>query len=273
MDKNFREAFYRVKFKGDDAPLPFSVRSAGHYQPPVSWNENQGGRDFVQFYWVIRGKGRFVINECEYTFGEHEACYYLFGEAHMVQAVETPWEYRWFTFDGPMADALMRGFQYPRNPFYAGPCPEELFEILEKRIHNATIAEMRNLTTIAWQILTAAGSGKSADGRNEKLLSDFFDLIRDNYANETVNINVIADLLKVHRSTLTQIVRQHTGMTPGAYLYDFRLQKALDMLRSLNIPVGEIAIACGIPDPCYFSRVIHRAVNSSPLTYRKRYQH
>ncbi len=272
MDKYFRKAIYRVKFKGDDAPLPFSVRSAGHYQPAIDWNENQGGRNFVQFYWSVRGKGKIVINEQEYIFEEHNACYYLPRETHILQAVEEPWEYRWFTFDGPMGEDLMRGFQYPRGPFYAGRCPEKLFETLEKRIHDATIAEMRNLTTIAWQILAAAGSGEAAAGKYEKLLYDFFDLVRDNYANETVNINVIADLMKVHRSTLTQIVRQHTGMTPGAYLYDFRLQKALEMLRSSNKPISEVAAACGIPDPCYFSRVIHRAVNSSPLAYRKRYR-
>lgn len=272
MNKCFRDAFYRVKFKGDDAPFPFSVRSAGHYQLAMNWDENHNRRNFVQFYWTVRGKGRIVVNGQEYLFGEHEACYYLPGENHILQTAEGSWEYRWFTFDGPMAENLMRGFQYPRGPFHAGPCPEKLFETLEKRIHDATIAEMRNLTTIAWQILAAAGSGEAADGKYEKLLYDFFDLVRDNYANETVNINVIADLLKVHRSTLTQIVRQHTGMTPGAYLYDFRLQKALDMLRSSNNPVGEVAAACGIPDPCYFSRVIHRAVNSSPLAYRKRYR-
>jgi AraC-like DNA-binding protein len=186
--------------------------------------------------------------------------------------LEAPWDFRWFTFDGPLATALMQGFRYPREPFYAGNCPEELFETLERRIHNATIIEMRNLTTIAWQILALAGSGESAGEKGGRILREFFDLVRDNYANETVNINVIADLLKIHRSTLTQLVREHTGMTPGNYLYDFRLQKALDMLRSSDLPVGEIGAACGIPDPCYFSRVIHRAVKCSPLAYRRLYK-
>jgi AraC-like DNA-binding protein len=272
MEKCFRKSFYRVKFRGADAPLPFSVRSAGHYRLKADTKESQAGREFVQFFWSLRGKGQCVINGREYLLGEQQAFYYLPGEDHILQTVEAPWDYRWFTFDGPMADALMRGFQYSQDPFYAGRCPEELFETLEKRIHDATITEMRNLTTIAWQILAAAGAGERVEEKKEKLLHDFFDLVWDNYANETVNINVIADLLTVHRSTLTQIIRQHTGMTPGAYLYDFRLQKALEMLRSFNIQVGEIAIACGIPDPCYFSRVIHRAVKCSPLAYRKRYR-
>ena len=272
MEKSFQKSFYRVKFKGTDAPLPFSVRSAGHYLLEADTKEKQGGRDFVQFYWAIRGKGRIVINKNEYNLEENQVFHYLPGEDHILETVEAPWEYRWFTFDGPVAKDLMCGFQYPRGTFYAGACPEELFETLEKRIHDATITEMRKLTTIAWQILAAAGAGGRAEGKNEKLLHDFFELVKDNYANETVNVNVIADLLEVHRSTLTQVIRQHTGMTPGAYFYDFRLQKALDMLRSTNIPAGEIAVACGIPDPCYFSRVIHRAVSCSPLAYRKRYR-
>ncbi len=273
MNECFQKSFYRVKFKGDDAPLPFSVRSVGHYRPHGSWSESQSDRNFVQFYWSISGKGQIVIDGHEYMLEEQQAFYYLAREPHILRAVGEPWEYRWFTFDGPMADNLMRAFQYPRTPFHVGPCPEKLFETLGRRIHDTNIAEMRNLTTIAWEILATAGSGESADGKYEKLLYDFFGLVRDNYANETVNINVIADLLKVHRSTLTKIIRQHTGMTPGAYLYDFRLQKALKMLRSFNNSISEVAIACGIPNSCYFSRVIRRAVNISPLAYRKSYRH
>lgn len=270
--KYFTKAFYRVKFKGDDAPLPFSVRSAGHYRLQAGREENPGVRNFVQLFWAVSGKGHVVINGNEFVLEKQHAFYYLPYEAHILETVEAPWEYRWFTFDGPMAEALMRGFQYPRAPFYAGNCPEELFETLEKRIHDATITEMRNLTSIAWQILSAAGAGEQAGGREEKLLQDFFDIVRDDYANETVNVNVIADMLNVHRSTLTRIIRQHTGMTPGAYLYDFRLQKALEELRLTDLPASEVAIACGIPDPCYFSNVVRHAVNCSPLAYRKRYR-
>jgi AraC-like DNA-binding protein len=272
MNKIFRKAIYRVKFTGADAPLPFSVRSAGHYQLDCDSVENQGGRRFVQFFWSIRGKGQVVVNDQEFVIDEQQAFYYLPEEDHVLQAFNAPWEYRWFTFDGPMAEALMRGFQYPRGPFFAGKCPEDLFETLEKRIHDATITEMRNLTAVAWQILAAAGAGERAVGREEKLLQNFFELVRENYANESVNINAMSDLLQVHRSTLTRVISKHTGMTPGVYLYDFRLRKALEMLRLTDIPAGDVAAACGIPDQCYFSKVIRRAVNCTPITYRKLYR-
>ncbi|MFA7184904.1 MAG: AraC family transcriptional regulator [Victivallales bacterium] len=271
MERYFRKAFYRVKFQGEDAPLPFSVRSAGHYRLAVGQDESHCGRHFAEFFWVSNGKGKVEFDGREYSFAENQAFYYLSGEEHVLSVLEAPWDYRWFTFDGPLADAVMQGFRYPREPFYAGNCPEELFDSLERRIHDSTIIEMRNLTAVAWQILALAGSGVDAGEKGEKILRTFFDLVRDNYANETININVIADILKIHRSTLTRLVREHTGMTPGNYLYDFRLQKALDMLRSTDMPVGEIAVSCGIPDPCYFSRVIHRAVKCSPLAYRGLY--
>ena len=267
-----KKVAYRVKFEGADAPLPFSVRSAGHYCHDKNWEQYQEHRNFVQLFWVIRGNGVIRLDEQEFELEEDYAFFYLPGESHYTRTVKEPWEYRWITFDGPMAADLMLGFQYPRGPFYAGPCTEELFESLEKRIHDATITEMRNLTTTAWQILAAAGSGERAGDKEEKLLHSFFNLVRDNYANETVNINGLSDILKVHRSTLTRIVHQHTGMSPGQYLYDFRLQKALEMLRSENIQVGEIGAACGIPDPCYFSRVIKHATGVSPGAYRRRFR-
>jgi AraC-like DNA-binding protein len=272
MSEYIQKAVYRVKFTGDDAPLPFSVRSAGHYILEEDRREYHLDRSFTQLYWCIRGKGEVVIDKKAYLFEPQQAFYYLSGDDHILSGIEAPWEYRWFTLDGPMAVALLRGFQYPRKPFFAGKCPEDLFETLEKRIHNSTITEMRNLTAVAWQILAAAGAGERAVGSEEKLLQAFFAMVRDNFANESVNINAMADILEVHRSTLTRVVRRHTGMTPGEYLYDFRLRKALEMLRLTDIPAGDVAKECGIPDPCYFSKVIKKAVGVSALTYRKRYR-
>ena len=272
MEKHFRKSYYRVKFTADDVPLPFSTRSAGHYNVNIAWEENIQNRNFVQFYWVVRGKGQVVLNKQKYILEEQQAFYYLPNEDHILQTVDLPWEYCWFTFDGSIAEILMRSFEYPRQPFFAGICPVYLFETLTKRIHDATIAEMRDLTTIAWQILSSAGAGGRAVGRTEKLLQSFFELIRVNYANESVNINALSDILQVHRSTLTQVIRQNTGMTPGGYLYDFRLRKALELLAYTNNPIAEVAKACGISNPCYFSKVIHRAVNCSPRAYRKRTQ-
>ena len=268
----YKKSFYRIRPVKTEVSLPFSIRSVGHYRMTSDWRQGQGNRDFVQLYWCLHGKGKMLLDGKEVIIEPDHVFYYYPYEYQYTETVSSPWEYRWITFDGPLAFDIIKSFNYPREPFHAGNCPETLFETLEKRIHYATINEKRSLTTIAWQILVDAGAGKHSNSEEEKLLQRFFDLVRDNYENETINVNVIADLLNVHRSTLTRIVKQHAGISPGYYLHDFRVMKALEMLRDSNLSASQIAKACGIPDPCYFSNVIRRTVNCSPIAYRKHFR-
>ena len=88
---------------------------------------------------------------------------------------------------------------------------------------------------------------------------------------ETININAIADMLKIHRTTLSKAIRKEIRMCPSEYLMKFRVQKALSMLRESTLPISEIGRAVGFPDTSYFSKVIRRTINMSPAMFRKQF--
>lgn len=272
MDILFKKIFRRIDFQNHELKLPFSVRSVGHHSFDQDHSEYKKGRNFVQFFWMIKGKAHIVLDGKEYIVEPQQVFYYLTNEEHIMQTIEAPWEYRWFTLDGNMADSIMLGFNYQREPFWAGNCPEHLFKILEKRIHNAIVAEARDLTTAAWQILVSAGSGENIPGHENEILQKFFSLVQENFFNEAIDVNALSETLHLHRTTLSRIMRKHTSTSPGKYLSDFRLLKSLEMLQNTNTPICEVATACGISDPGYFARVIHKKVNCTPLAYRQKYR-
>lgn len=67
---------------------------------------------------------------------------------------------------------------------------------------------------------------------------------------------------------LCRLFGRELGMTPTDYLADCRIRRALELLRSHDLSVGEIASMVGIDDPAYFSRFIRQKTGKSPSAHR-----
>ena len=67
-----------------------------------------------------------------------------------------------------------------------------------------------------------------------------------------------------------RVFRRTTGVSPGRYLAQVRLQHAVMWLESSDLPIAELAAKVGYVDPLYFSRVIRKAVGCSPSEFRAR---
>ena len=62
--------------------------------------------------------------------------------------------------------------------------------------------------------------------------------------------------------------KQVTGLTPLVWVRHIRLDKARELLRATNLPVGEIAESVGFHDTGYFSRLFDQFAGMSPQKYR-----
>jgi AraC-like DNA-binding protein len=260
--------YYRVLPENETVPMPISLRSVGHYVAPRNWQDRVKVKDFVQVFWGIEGEGEFIINGEKYLLKPGYVTYYRRMEEHHVQAVSAKWDYRWFTFDGIFADAFMESFKYPRAPFYVGVCPEELFERLEDDVRDLTPYGLKKAGATVYAALAAMGI-TGEDRKTDLLVQQIRDFIEENYGNETINVNSIASVLGVHRSTISRKFQSKMQMSPGMYLYRIRVQKALSMLRTSVLPASEVGRCCGISDPCYFSKVIKKITGLTPGKFRK----
>lgn len=69
-----------------------------------------------------------------------------------------------------------------------------------------------------------------------------------------------------------RLFKLQTGYAPHAYLTLLRMEKASRLLLSTDLPVQEIAFACGYDDAKYFCRLFRRAEGTSPSDYRKSFR-
>ncbi len=83
-----------------------------------------------------------------------------------------------------------------------------------------------------------------------------------------LSIQSLAKRLGCSVGHLQRTFRRVTGVSPGQYLSDVRLQHATMWLESTNLSVTEIAARVGYADPLYFSRVLRKAIGLSPVQFR-----
>lgn len=63
---------------------------------------------------------------------------------------------------------------------------------------------------------------------------------------------------------MERLFRDHTGVTPGRYYLDVRLDRARGLITQTDMQVLEVAVACGFKSPEHLTRVYKRRFNVTP---------
>ena len=82
-------------------------------------------------------------------------------------------------------------------------------------------------------------------------------------------LSAIAASVELSQRQLERLFRGHTGVTPVQYYLEVRLDRARGMVTQTELPLLEIAVACGFNSEEYFSRVYRRRFGLAPSKDRR----
>jgi AraC family transcriptional regulator len=85
---------------------------------------------------------------------------------------------------------------------------------------------------------------------------------------EDLSIEEMARTVGLSAAHFSQVFRNTTGQTPHQCLLWYRVQRAKAMLRSAEMRVLDVAIACGFKTQQHFARVFRQVCGASPKEYR-----
>lgn len=85
-------------------------------------------------------------------------------------------------------------------------------------------------------------------------IAQVFEVIERNYEDPDFSVEELAKELNTSKSTLIRKLKPLTEQTPVEMISEYRLKKADEMLRTLDLPVKEVAFKTGFSSPYYFSR-------------------
>jgi AraC-like DNA-binding protein len=86
---------------------------------------------------------------------------------------------------------------------------------------------------------------------------------------EPLSVAQMARRANLSPSRFGAVFRQHFGLSPHQYLLRLRIEHAQSLLTTTDLPLREIAEACGFADVHHFSKAFKRIVGVSPGKYRQ----
>lgn len=85
---------------------------------------------------------------------------------------------------------------------------------------------------------------------------------------EPLTLTGIAADCHVSSSYLQKIFRQTLAKSFSRYVQEVKIDHAAHLLRTTDMPVKQVAAACGIPDRNYFTRLFRKILGTNPRAFR-----
>lgn len=109
---------------------------------------------------------------------------------------------------------------------------------------------------------------RESSSRNRKLVSRAAAYIDDNFMNENISLNSVAEKVEVSANYLSAVFSQNMKKTFVEYVTEKRMERAKRLLRTTELSSGEIGSEVGYKDSHYFSFVFKKTQGVSPREYR-----
>jgi AraC-like DNA-binding protein len=123
-------------------------------------------------------------------------------------------------------------------------------------------------TDLLHQLLVALYRDQAAATRIDDPVAYGRHYLRDHFRS-AINLKAVAEHCGVSREHFIRVFGKRYGEPPGALLRRLRLEQAQRMLRSTQMTVQDVAVACGFADVGTFSRAYRQKYGITPGANRR----
>lgn len=109
---------------------------------------------------------------------------------------------------------------------------------------------------------------ETPEGNDVRFVRRVVDYIAEHYM-ENITLAGLAELVNLSETGLSRMFRNITGMSCIDYVIEYRMTKAMGLLRTTDKPVTEIAYETGFNNISYFNRTFKRHCRQTPSEFRK----
>ncbi|NGZ74685.1 AraC family transcriptional regulator [Saccharibacillus alkalitolerans] len=232
----------------------------------------------VVFQYTLSGRGYLDIGGRTFALPKGHALMVKVSEEHCYYYREgsaEPWEFVWINIRGDEANRIWdlilekEGHVIRRAP--DSPLIQELWDII-RLIDQEKVTDRYRLSVQAYRwLLTLMQSSRDAEKDIGALSVTTIEkckrFIREHYASP-LTLDLLAEHCGINKHYLCRLFQRSEQTTPLAYLKDRRIEAALTMLRTTELPVSRIGQKCGFESPSYFGKVFRQYMSMSPTEYR-----
>lgn len=252
-------------------------------------------RDCRLFY-ILHGNGEMLIEGKRYTLKANSVILFQTGTEYVWQSSDV--RYIAINFDYTQdyshikkSFSPIRADIFPKNNFSKKIIFEDAPELnSEIVLFNCPEAESK-ITNLAVEINTAgdfkdellSSSLKSiiinvirqkrervseGNSKGSTVARQIIDFVQQNYSSSITNKD-IAERFFFNQSYVNRIFKAHTGFSIRTFIIDYRINQAMEILRTQNASISETAYLVGFSDIPHFIKTFKKHVGKTPSEYAK----
>lgn len=224
------------------------------------------GRDIL----LKKGEGIFVNarqlhygsgdGECEFlcaVFHPMLLCSNSFIETQYVRPLLEDPGLAWMTFSEENADEL--------------PVIQKLDRLFDEgEGENDLLRQQAALFEIWDDLIRLGGIERKPDEPSQSRLTALRAMIshiQENYSGK-ISLEDISHAGSVGRTTCCALFREYTNLSPLAYLTDYRLERARELLQKTDLSVTAVGQEVGFSTPSYFAKMFRERYGKTPREFR-----
>ena len=265
----FRHSF-KVSFHNS---LGLAVYSCGVQKCRACHSWGPAVRDHYLIHIVVSGRGVFRCGGRQYPLAAEDG--FLVVPSQIVSYAadrDDPWEYSWVGFNGADAKRLMEQTGLlGREPVFhsAGAALRDKMMDICNASGSSPSDEARmegKLLLFLAELMDRFGRPAAPFGNGYEYVQKAIRFIDYNYSGD-IDVSRVAASAGISRSHLYRLFMQHISIPPNEYLMRYRINKAVSLLETGRLTVGEVAYSTGFSDQLYFSRVFKKYMGIPPSRY------
>lgn len=233
------------------------ICQTGHAYGPAT-------RPYYLIHYVLSGTGTFESPRGKYQVSSGELFIIHPFEITYYQAdTKNPWHYCWVGFEMNLPAHL-----YLKDDVVHSPQLEKLFRDI-KNCETVDAGREFYICSKLYELLAHLTLNQS-DGKapSKAYIDKAKNYIMANYM-KPITIESLAQKLGLERSYFSNLFKKHIGQSPQAYLVDFRLTKAAELITLHGYKPSEAAISVGYNDLFNFSKMFKKKFGMCPTAYKR----
>jgi len=108
------------------------------------------------------------------------------------------------------------------------------------------------------------------NSRDADFITKITDKIEQNMDNSEFTVDELVSAVAMSRTIFFKKMKSLTGLAPVEFIRDVRLQRAAQLIVTMQGSIKEVVYMVGMSDPKYFSKCFKKKFGTSPLKYKNK---